>query len=225
MKSMGNELSHWEAPPNPAGREEPLFDSQVARATPTCSHEEGMRAETLSVKKWSCDIVVTVFKTNVWINTFIQSFPLSFCWNQNSILGLKAAEWIKGHAGWEWCCTSYHEVMQTCTSPDGPFHSQEWAATGKCINIIITVQTISSPVHHVHRWWPPDHLKYYIIFKKSKTKISEMPRRTMWPSVRIHHFPAAPKQTGQVPGHKKSRSLCDPLNRIINSSTLLTTFQ
>lgn len=52
-----------------------------------------------------------------------------------------------------------------------------------------------------------------------------MPRRTMWPSVRIHHFPAAPKQTGQVPGHKKSRSLCDPLNRIINSSILLTTFQ
>lgn len=94
------------------------------------------------------------------------------------------------------------------------------------INIIITVQTISSPVHHVHRWWPPDHLKYYIIFfKKSKTKISGMPRRTMWPSVRIHHFPAAPKQTGQVPGHKKSRSLCDPLNRIINSSVLLTTFQ
>lgn len=35
------------------------------------------------------------------------------------------------------------------------------------INIIITVQTISSPVHHVHRWWPPDHLKYYIFFFKN----------------------------------------------------------
>lgn len=176
MKSMGNELSHWEAPPNPAGREEPLFDSQVARAyhyvlipppAPT-RRGWGMRAETLSVKKWSycCD-----WFQDKCMNKYI--YPgLSFFFllksELNSWLESTLNEWMGMLGGSD----AAHHITRWC-KPALPLMDRFTVRSGLQqvnaimvipMNIIITVQTISSPVHHVHRWWPPDHLKYYIIF-------------------------------------------------------------
>lgn len=78
---------------------------------------------------------------------------------------------MKGHAGWECCCTSYHEVMQTCTSPDGPFHSQEWAATGKC--------------HHGH---PHEHQHHHYCTNHLLSSAPRSPLMTTRPPQILHFF-------------------------------------